>query len=294
VNVAAVDPVHERVEVAEVTVLVSETLVGLRAHVRPVDGETVSDSVTVPVNPLVAATVTVEVPGDPTATLTVVGLAVTVKLGAAVMVYATLAEWESVALVPVTVTVNEPVAEPVHDRVEVADVVVVERATLVGLRAQVRPVEGDTVADRETVPVKPFTAAIVIVDVPGEPTTAETVEGLALTVKSGAAVTVKVTVAEWDRDPLTPVTLTVKVPVVEPVHDRLEAAEVVVVVSATLVGVRAHVKPVEGDTVSESATVPVKPFVAETVIVEVPGDPTAALTLVGLAVTVKSGAGLMV
>jgi len=52
--------------------------------VRPVDGEIVSDSVTVPVKPFVAATVMVEVPGDPTAALTVVGLAVTVKLGAAV------------------------------------------------------------------------------------------------------------------------------------------------------------------------------------------------------------------
>lgn len=39
---------------------------------------------------------------------------------------------------------------------------------------------------------------------------------------------------------------------------------------------------------------PVKPLVATTVIVEVPDEPTATVTLVGLAVTVKFGAGLTV
>ena len=74
-------------------------------------------------------------------------------------------------------------------------VVVLVKEILVGLSVQMRPVEGDTVSDRVTVPVKPLTAATVIVDVPGDPTTAETLVGLALTVKSGAAVTVKDTVA---------------------------------------------------------------------------------------------------
>ena len=64
-----------------------------------------------------------------------------------------------------------------------------------GLSVQVRPVEGDTVSDRVTVPVKPLTAAIVIVDVPADPKTTETVVGFTLTVKSGAAVTAKATVA---------------------------------------------------------------------------------------------------
>ena len=86
-------------------------------------------------------------------------------------------------------------AEPVHERVELAEVVVLVRETLVGLRVQVRPVEGDTVSDSVTVPVKPLTAAVVIVDVPADPKTTETVVGLALTVKSRAAVTVKLTVA---------------------------------------------------------------------------------------------------
>ncbi len=92
-------------------------------------------------------------------------------------------------------TVNEPTTEPVQERVEVDEVVVLVSETLVGLRVQVRPVEGDTVSDRFTVPVKPLTAATVIVDVPGDPSTTETPVGLASTVKSGAAVTVNDTVA---------------------------------------------------------------------------------------------------
>ena len=90
---------------------------------------------------------------------------------------------------------KEPVADPVQERVEIPEVVLVLRMILVGLRVQVRPVEGDTVSDRFTVPVKPLTAATVVVDVPGDPSATETLVGLASTVKSGAAVTVNDTVA---------------------------------------------------------------------------------------------------
>ena len=79
-----VDPVHDRLEVPDVVVLVKATLVGDKVHVRPAEGETVSDNVTVPVNPLMAFTETAEVPAEPTTTGTVIGLAVTVKSGAAV------------------------------------------------------------------------------------------------------------------------------------------------------------------------------------------------------------------
>jgi len=92
--------------------------------------------------------------------------------------------------VPVTVTVNEPVAEPVQDSVEVPLVVVPLNAMLVADKVQVRPVVGETTFERATVPVKPLTAATVMVEVPGEPTTTLTVVGLAAIVKSGAAVTV--------------------------------------------------------------------------------------------------------
>ena len=49
---------------------------------------------------------------------------------------------------------------------------------------QLRPVAGETAADRLTDPVNPFTAVTVIVEVPVEPATNATVDGLAPTVKS--------------------------------------------------------------------------------------------------------------
>ena len=69
-------PLHESVEVPEVP---SVMLVGVRVQVRPVTGETVAASVTVPVKPWTAVTVTVDVPALPALTVTLVGLAITVK-----------------------------------------------------------------------------------------------------------------------------------------------------------------------------------------------------------------------
>ena len=54
-------------------------------------GETVDDRVTVPANPLTGATVIVEVPVAPALTVTLVGLAVTVKSGAGPTVIDTVA-----------------------------------------------------------------------------------------------------------------------------------------------------------------------------------------------------------
>ena len=53
-----------------------------------------------------------------------------------------------------------------------------------------------------------------------------------------------------------------------------------------LVGDRVHVRPVDGETVGVRLTVPVKPFCAETVIVEVPVAPARTVMAVGLPVTV--------
>jgi hypothetical protein len=70
-----------------------------------------------------------------------------------------------------------------------------------------------------------------------------------------------------------PVTVTVYVPAVPEVHDRVEVCGEVP--NVTLVGVRVHVRPagVEADT--ERPTVPVKPLRAVTVIVEVPELPAS-------------------
>lgn len=89
-------------------------LVGLRVQVRPA-GETADVSATVPVNPFSGATVIVDVAVAPARALTFVGLAVIVK---SVTVTVTVAAWDSVPLVPVTVTVYVP-AGPEHDRVDV-------------------------------------------------------------------------------------------------------------------------------------------------------------------------------
>ena len=103
-----------------------------------------------------------------------------------------------------TVTVKEPAADPVQERVEIPEVVLVLRVILVGLRVHVRPVDGETVFVNPTVPVKPLVAETVIVEVPGEPITTLTLVGLAAMVKS---VTVKVAAAECESIPLVPVTV---------------------------------------------------------------------------------------
>jgi hypothetical protein len=81
--------------------------------------------------------------------------------------------------VPVTVTVKVPVAVAVHDRVEAP-----EPVTLVGVRVHVMPVAGLLVEVKLTTPVKPLTAATVIVEVPAWLTLTLTLVGLAAIVKS--------------------------------------------------------------------------------------------------------------
>jgi hypothetical protein len=85
-----------------VPILPSVTLVGESVQLRPATGEMPAFSVTVPVNPWILVTNTVEVPVDPAFTVTLVGLPVTEKSW---IVTATFAEWERTPLVPVTVTV---------------------------------------------------------------------------------------------------------------------------------------------------------------------------------------------
>ncbi len=92
-----------------------------------------------------------------------------------------------------------------------------------------------------------------------------------------------VTVEECDREPLVPVTVTVNVPLAEGTQDRVEVPEPV-----WLSGLRMQVMPVDGDTEEDKPTVPVKPFLNVTVIVEVPVVLAATDRLVGMAVTLKS------
>src|SRR5436309_10448289 len=141
---------------------------------------------TSPVKPLTGEIVIVEMPAEFMATVTAVGLAEIVKSGAAVTVYVTVAEWDRVPLVPVTVTVTLPADVKVHDRVEEPEPPV----TVAGVRVQAA-----LSADRATSLVNPFRGEMVMVEVPAELTTTVTAVGLAEMLKSGAAVTVKLTVA---------------------------------------------------------------------------------------------------
>ena len=77
-------------------------LVVLRVHVSPLDGEIDVERVTVPLKPLTAVTVTVDVPEAPALIVTLVGLAVIVKSWT---VKVTVAVADCDPLTPVTVTV---------------------------------------------------------------------------------------------------------------------------------------------------------------------------------------------
>jgi len=57
----------------------------------------------------------------------------------------------------------------------------------------------------------------------------------------------------------------------------------------TLVGVRVQDNPVEGDNDDVRLTVPVNPLIDVTLIDEVPAVPALTCTMVGVAVTKKSG-----
>jgi hypothetical protein len=83
---------------------------------------------------------------------------------------------------------------------------------------QVKPA-GDTDEVSATAPVKPLTGATVMVEVAAVPAFVVTAVGLAVIAKSTG---MKVMVAEWDRVPLVPVTVTVKVIAVPLVQDRVE------------------------------------------------------------------------
>jgi hypothetical protein len=82
-------------------------------------------------------------------------------------------------LVPVTVTVKTRLRADGHDMVEVP-----EPAMFIEESVQVRPVAGDAVAVRVTVPTSPLTAVTVKVEFPALPTVTLMVVGLAVIVKS--------------------------------------------------------------------------------------------------------------
>jgi hypothetical protein len=158
-----------------------------------------------------------------------------------------------------------PVDVNLHERVEFP-----EPVTLVGLRLQ--EVLFDVTV---TVPAKPVTAPMMMVDVPVVSMLTLMLGGLAVIVKSWTAT---VTFTERIREPLVPVTRTCLIPVELNVQVRVEVPEPV-----TLVGERVH----EVLFVAR-LTRPANPFTAVIVIVDMPWALTLTLTVVGLAAIVKS------
>jgi hypothetical protein len=139
------------------------------------------------------------------------------------------------------------------------EVVVAVRVTLPPVRLHAEP----PFCERLTVPVNPPREVIVIVDVPWLP--ALTGAGVvALIPKSKGAVNVKTAVVEWLSEPLAPVIDTVNLPGFDEVHESIAVPE-----PATLPGViPPHDSPV---TLSVRPTVPVNPFIAVIVMVDVAG-----------------------
>jgi hypothetical protein len=158
------------------------------------------------------------------------------------------------------------------------------RVTLVGLRVQERPVAGEMLEARFTVPVKPTSEVTVMVDEPvpsAVESPIETVVGLADTMKSSSE---KLTCVECVplAVPFVPVTVTVYSPEVVPVHVSVEVPDAPRV---TVVGLSEHEMPVVGEVVSDRVMVPVKPLNDVRVIVDEPVVVPSATTptLVGLA-----------
>jgi hypothetical protein len=184
-------------------------LAGVKVHVEPA-GVAVEVRATVPVNPFTGATVIVKLQLEPTGAVHEAGLAATVKSWTTKV---TVALAEFAPLVPVTVTVNVAAVADEQDSVDVPDVPVI----LVGLNVHVKPA-GDTLLVSVTVP--PAGLLTVIVEVPVAPALAVTDVGLA--VRANPVPTFTVTVAVWVREPLVPVTVTVKLPAVDDVHESVE------------------------------------------------------------------------
>jgi hypothetical protein len=154
--------------------------------------------------------------------------------------------------VPVMVTVTVPVVEELL----AVSVNVLVLAAMLGLKDGVTP-PGRPVADKPTLPLKPFCGVTVIVLVPLAPCAIVKLFGDAETVKFGteAAFTVRETVVAFDKLPDVPVTVTVTVPVVAvPL-----AVSVKVLVFAVLVGLKAAVTPL-GMPDADKLTLELKPF----------------------------------
>jgi hypothetical protein len=158
----------------------------------------------------------------------------------------------------------------VHARADVCGDV--PNVTLVGVRVHVNPagVDADTV--NPTVPVRPFSAVTVIVELPEPPARIWVGETAPAEIEK-STIWKRMVAVVWLNVPSVPVTVTVKSPAEVDAHVRVAVCGEVPKV--TLVA-RVHApSPAGVDVETESATVPVRPLRAVTVIVEVPELPAS-------------------
>jgi len=157
------------------------TDVGTNVQVNPLDGDTEDVRVTVPVKPPIEEMESADEPVTPAFTACDDGLALREK-STSETVNVTVAERVSEPLAPASVTVKEPSVVPLeHASMEVPDA---PSGMVVGPKVHERPVDGETVEDRATVPVNPLSEVTVAVELPELPCAIETDVGLAATVKS--------------------------------------------------------------------------------------------------------------
>jgi len=277
-------PTAAEAAAVNVSVLAAFVLAGLNAAVTPV-GNPEAVKATVPPNPPSGWTPMDALPAPPAGTFTLGAEEVRLKPDtAAATVKAIVAFAERLPDVPVRVTV----AEPVGAVALAVSVSVTVEPVAPGLNAAATPVGNPPIA-RFTVPVKPFTAANVIVLVPDCPCCTLRLAGAAANVKLGPAATVKATVALAEMLPEVAVTVAVTAPV-----DAEElAVNVSVLVELVLAGLNAAVTP-GGKPAIARLTLPVNPFAGATVTVLVPDAPCATLKLAGASVMAKPGGGATV
>jgi len=150
-----------------------------------------------------------------------------------------------------------------------------------GLKVAVTPV-GRLDAEKLTVPVKPRTGMMVIVDVPVFPRAMLRLLGDAERLKFGPRFTVRAIVVVCVRPPDVPVIVTVKLPV----DAVLLAVSVSVLVLVVLLGLNDGLTPL-GRPEADKLTLPPKPLCGLTVIVLVPLVPWVIVTLLGDAERLK-------
>jgi hypothetical protein len=168
---------------------------------------------------------------------------------------------------------------PLHCRLEIPEVTVELRTTLLGLREQERPT--GTTSVRLTVPLKPLIAVTVIVELASCFVDTAALVGFADTLKSTP---VTVTVVEEDSEPELPVTVITALPVWDPAVTVRIAVWFPAALKLTVLGVSLVPKPqAQPLAVALRLTGPLKLPTLVTVIVEFTDVPAGIVSAVGLA-----------